>query len=146
MTTSNEQQQQIYEEIRREHEHLREVLGKIRHALNVRMEAATNLAEMMSSLQQHVSVHFHEEEEGGFFHEVVVQAPRMSNRADALKQEHVGLATAVVELVTIASEENELCKSLDTKFHDFSKTLMQHESKENELLLDAYDDDIGAAD
>lgn len=144
MTMSKEKQ--IYDEIRREHEHLRELLGNLHQALIERREAANKLSEMMTSLQEHVRVHFHEEEEGGFFSEVTAQAPRMSDRADELKNEHVDLGAMVVELVTIANEENELCKSLDTKFHDFSRALMQHESKENELLLDAYEDDIGSAD
>lgn len=144
MTMSKEQQ--IYDEIRREHEHLRELLGDLHQALIERRESVNNLTGMMTSLQEHVRAHFHEEEECGFFSEVTAQAPRMSDRADELKNEHVDLGARVVELVTIASEEDELCKSLDTKFHDFSKALMQHESKENELLLDAYEDDIGSAD
>lgn len=142
MSRSNEQQ--IYDEIRREHEHLRELLGTLDQTLIARREAADKLAAMVSSLQEHVRVHFQEEEDGGFFHEIVSQAPRMSDRADELKHEHVGLAAAVVELVSIADEENELCKSLDTRFREFSKALMHHESKENELLLDAYEEDIGA--
>jgi len=144
VTTSKEKQ--IYDEIRREHEHLRELLGNLHQALIERREAANKLSEMMTSLQEHVRVHFHEEEEGGLFSEVTAQAPRMSDRAEELKNEHVDLGAMVVELVTLASEEDELCTSLDTKFHDFSKALMQHESKENELLLDAYEDDIGSAD
>lgn len=144
MTMSKEQQ--IYDEIRREHEHLRELLGNLHQALIVRREAANKLEALVTSLQEHVRVHFHEEEEGGFFSEVVAQAPRMSDRAEELKNEHVELGATVVELVTMANEESELCKSLDAKFHVFSKALMQHESKENELLLDAYEDDIGLAD
>lgn len=137
---------QLYEEIRREHEHLRELLGGLHQTLSGRAEAAGTASEMMSSLQQHVQEHFNEEEEGGFFHEVVCQAPRLSDRTESLKSEHVALAATVAELVEAAENERDLCTALERRFHDFSKSLMQHEGKENDLLLDAYELDIGRAD
>lgn len=143
MTTS---EQQIFDEIRREHEHLRQLLGEVHQTLNGRCSSAGKLAEMMLSLQRHVQEHFDEEEEGGFFHEVVTQAPRMTDRAENLKSEHVDLAGTVTELVTMANDAEELSRTLDAKFHEFSKALMHHESKENDLLLDAYELDIGPSD
>jgi iron-sulfur cluster repair protein YtfE (RIC family) len=137
---------EIYEKIRREHDHLRELLGKIHQALSTRAETVDEISGMMTSLQEHLREHFHEEEDGGFFKEIVSQAPRMSDRADAIENEHVDLSTAVDELVSVASKESELCKTMEAGFHDFSKALMHHETKENELLLDAYEEDIGSAD
>jgi len=45
-----------------------------------------------------------------------------------------------------ASGDEDWWQRLAAEFHAFSVELMHHESKENELLLSTYDDDIGSKD
>jgi len=55
---------------------------------------------------------------------------------------------AAQELVHLASNDDgsQWRQRLRAKFHDFGARLMHHETKENELLLEAYGDDIGDKD
>lgn len=146
MPKTNEQG--IHERIRQEHDELREMLGKMHRILARRLESGANVAKMLQSLHRHVQTHFDEEEHGGFFDDVVAQAPRLSDRATEVKHEHAWLNNVMRELIDYADDD--LCddwwQRLETKFHEFSKALMHHENKENELLLEAYDDDIGLGD
>ncbi len=146
---TNPRDRTLHDRIRQEHEELRELLGKVRRTLAQRLGSAASVAEMLQSLDGHLQEHF-DEEEGldGFFDEVCSQAPRLSERAEALKQEHAWLSNALRELVECADEPgcDDWWQELERKFHEFSRAVMQHESKENELLQETYGDDIGLAD
>jgi len=71
---------QLFEEALREHEDLRELLGKIRHMLAGRLATVAGVSEMLASFGEHVELHFAEEETAGFFDDVVDRAPWLSNR------------------------------------------------------------------
>ena len=93
--------------------------------------------------------HFAEEETAGFFDDVVDRAPRLSDRIDALRTEHQQLLAAIRRLNEVAGDGDgsaDWWQRLEAAFHQFSNDLMHHESTENEILLEAYTDDIGAAD
>lgn len=140
---------ELVEEIRREHDELRELLGNIHHMLAKRLETVAGVSEKLASLGEHVETHFAGEETAGFFDDVVDCAPRLSDRIDALRTEHQQLLSVVRQLNDVASEgdgSSDWWQRLEAAFHDFSNKLMHHEGAENEILLEAYTDDIGAAD
>jgi len=139
---------ELFEEIRREHEELRELLGDVRRMLASRLETVASVAEMLALLSEHVETHFSEEETAGLFDQVVDRAPRLSDRIDSLRTEHQQLLSSVRNLNEAAAGDSsgDWWKRLETAFHEFSSGLMHHESAENEILLEAYTDDIGAAD
>ena len=138
----------LLEEIRKEHEELREVLGVVHRTLGKREAAVATVAEMLSLLGDDVAAHFSDEESAGFFDDVLDRAPRLSNRIDALRGEHQQLSATVARLQVVATNgdgSSDWWQQIETAFHDFSKELMHHETTENELLLEAYTDDIGTA-
>jgi iron-sulfur cluster repair protein YtfE (RIC family) len=137
-----------HEQIQREHEELRGLLGEIHRVLSERLESVANVSEMLASLSKHIETHFSEEEVDGFFDDIVEQAPRLSTRTSALRNEHVRLLESVRALAGLARSEDcrDWWEQLERKFHTFSKELMQHEGSENELLQDSLEDDIGAQD
>lgn len=140
---------ELAEQIRQEHEELRALLGEIHGMLAKRLEAVASVAETLASLNEHVETHFAEEETAGLFDDVVDKAPRLSERIDALRNEHEQLLVAVRRLSEVANDgdgSDDWWQRLDAAFHEFSRDLMHHESCENEILLEAYTDDIGAAD
>jgi len=142
-------QESLYEEIRREHEELRVLLGTVHRTLGERSETVTHVSEMLESLRDHVETHFTEEETDGFFDDVAARAPRVTDRTNELRNEHKLLLQNIRKLADTASSgdgSSDWWQRLDNEFHDFSKELMHHESKETELLQDVYTDDIGAAD
>lgn len=142
-------QHDIMEEIRREHEELRALLGDVHQMLAKRVETVAGVSEKLASLVHQVETHFSEEETAGFFDDVIERAPRLSDRIDVLRDEHRKLQAAVRHLQELAGQGDgsaDWWQRLDSAFHDFSKELMHHESCESEILLEAYTDDIGAAD
>lgn len=140
---------ELFEEIRREHEELRELLGGVKHMLGKRLETVASVAEMLASLGEHVETHFAEEETAGVFDDIVDQAPHLADRIESLRIEHQQLLAAVRRLNEVAApsdSSDDWWQSLEAAFHEFSSGLMHHETAENEVLLEAYTDDIGAAD
>ena len=140
---------ELMDQIHREHEELRDALGNIHRTLGRREAGVATVAEMLSSLGDDVETHFSEEETAGFFDDVLERAPRLSDRIDTLRAEHQQLSAAVEKLEEVATSGDgsaDWWQQIETAFHEFSKELMHHESCENELLLEAYTDDIGAAD
>ena len=83
------------------------------------------------------------------FDEIIEQAPRLADQAGQLCQEHVQLMEAMDQLNQLAGTQTgsaEWWQQLADRFHLLSKDLMHHEHKENELLQDAYENDIGSKD
>lgn len=139
----------LIEEIRQEHEELREALGKIHQTLHKREAAVATVAKMLSLLGDDVEAHFSDEETAGFFDDVLDRAPRLSGRIDMLRNEHQQLSATVDHLQEVAISgdgSDDWWQRIETAFHEFSKELMHHESTENELLLEAYTEDIGTGD
>jgi iron-sulfur cluster repair protein YtfE (RIC family) len=140
---------ELSEELLQDHEHLGELLGRIHRILGDRQETVVGVAEVLASFGEHVERHFAEEETAGFFDDVVDRAPWLSNRIDALRTEHQQFLNAVGRLNEVAVDGDgsaDWFQRLEVAFHEFSSELMHHESAENAILLEAYTNDIGAAD
>jgi hemerythrin len=149
MSNKAKKKSDVYERIRREHEELRVVLGNLHQTLVQRAESVQDVARKVNSVCDHVEEHFREEEEGGFFDQISRQAPRLSDRSLEVRDQHVGLLERIREIRQLAREGNgsdEWWQRLGKEFHDFATELMHHETKESELLQDAYTDDIGSQD
>ncbi len=147
--TSKPSRSDSLEQIRREHEELRQLLGNVRQTLAKRLATVVNVADQIGKLCEEVETHFTQEEIDGFFDQVVEHAPRLSHDTDQLRTEHVRLREVIRDLSHCASEGDgsaDWWERIEAQFHEFSKQLMRHETKENELLQSAYTDDIGLAD
>ena len=107
---------------------------------------------MLEDLRDHLALHFALEEAYGYFDDPVEVAPRLCERAAALRFEHQDLYVLACQLVE--SAESMLDKerasravlALVGEFQAFDRRLKHHESQENELILQEYDDDIGVGD
>jgi iron-sulfur cluster repair protein YtfE (RIC family) len=140
---------EFYEQVRQEHEELREWLGRLHHALTERTLGGPQIAEMFGALCEHLERHFKDEEIGGFFEQVVAMAPRFVDRTTELREEHAALRAELQGLAKRAGDakvDDAWWRELHDGFHAFSRGLMQHENKENELLQDVYDEDVGSKD
>ena len=140
---------ELFEEMQREHEELRALLGNLHKVLAERLDKVQRVAELLASLVDHVETHFEEEEVAGFFDQIVDRAPRLSDNIERLRHEHQQLLGAVRQLNQVASQGNgsaDWWQQLEQAFHQFSTELMHHESAENDLLQQAFTDDIGTGD
>jgi hemerythrin len=147
--TNQTQSHESFEQVRREHEELRELLGSMSRALASREGSVEKACEMFASLSEYVDRHFDTEEKGDFFHAIIDHAPRLADRANAICDEHQQLLAQVQgmnQLVQTKANTDDWWKKLSDDFHDFSRSLMHHESSEMELMQEAYGEDIGSKD
>lgn len=113
---------------------------------------ARGVVDLLAELRDQLAMHFALEEAYGYFNDPVHVAPRLSVAAAALRDEHQVLYTMIGNLAEEADElyrAGELSKSgprVVERFHEYYDRFQQHENCENELILDAYDSDIGVGD
>ena len=144
-----ETQLDINHRIRHEHEHLRDVLGVVNRILAAHRSSAEDVVDQLSALREELEMHFHTEEAEGFFEELTEMAPRLMRHTTKLCQDHVRMLNEMGELVFQASHGDgsaDWWSLMEQTFRDFSKALMQHEHRENELLQEAFGDDLGSHD
>ena len=132
-----------------EHECLHRSLGELQQLFNER-RSAEKVAPALAEFAEHVQAHFvHEEEEEGFFDALVEQAPRLKLRADALIEEHAEMSRELARLQRHAKPgvaSAEWWSTLSEEFDSFWQLFRRHERTENDLVQEAFNDDIGAAD
>jgi len=132
-----------------EHECLHETLGDLRWFLEER-RSPEKFASALAEFADHVQAHFvHEEEAEGFFDNVIDQAPRLKTRADALIEEHAVMSRELARLQRHAKEgvvSDEWWSQLNEEFESFWQLFCRHERAENDLVQEAFHDDLGSAD
>ena len=97
-------------------------------------------------------MHFALEDAYGYFDDAIAEAPRLSEQAEVLRRQHDDLFLQICELVEAAEqllygERAERGRAtLAVSYRDFHTAFHVHESRENELILEAFDSDIGVGD
>ena len=111
-----------------------------------------NTVDLLERLRDQLAMHFALEEAYGYFDSAVDVAPHLSEEAEQLRAEHGTLYLALCEVVEIAvrrsyHERPSLSVgSFVERFRQFREDYLEHEPRENELILAAFDDDIGVGD
>ena len=107
----------------------------------------------LGELRDQLALHFALEEAYGYFEDAISQAPRLCERAQSLREQHGELFTELCELVDEAEESTQShvplyrwSRRLLVAYRRFDRRLREHEHNENELILAAFDDDIGVGD
>jgi iron-sulfur cluster repair protein YtfE (RIC family) len=147
--TQENKQHEVYQEMLREHEELRALLGKVNQLITDCTASPSEVQETVHALCHHIQTHFETEESEGYFAEALMQAPRVSERVAALKAQHVQLReqlAKIAEIVGAFKATGDDWKVLAEHIHHFSVDLMHHENSENELLQEVFTDDIGSKD
>lgn len=110
------------------------------------------LVSLLATLRDNLAMHFALEEAYGYFDDPVTVQPHLSAKADTLREQHAVLYKRIRDLAESAEQllydkqlSENLPKLLD-RLHGFFDQLQNHEMEENELILKAYDDDIGVGD
>lgn len=106
----------------------------------------------VEELRDHLALHFALEEAYGYFDDPIEVAPRLCRQANELRAEHHELYLMVVdlsetaELLTQPSREIGTVLTAVARFQGFDQRLQRHETRENELIMQEYGDDIGVGD
>jgi len=114
--------------------------------------AHQDVVELLWRLRDQLAMHFALEDAYGYFDDAIAEAPRLSERAKVLRREHDDLFLQICELVEEAEQllygECSIRHRalLAERYLAFHIAFHRHEALENELILQAFDDDIGVGD
>lgn len=140
---------EIFEVVKAEHEELAELLDAIRGALSSAERERNQIEGLVERLSTAVALHFEHEESGGYLQEALDRAPRFTGQADSLRLQHDGLREEIEKLRMLLHSGVESAAwwtRIDSDFQRFASQLLQHEHAENQLLQQAFTDDIGTGD
>jgi iron-sulfur cluster repair protein YtfE (RIC family) len=138
-----------YEIVLREHRRLKDLLTRVDLALTQRTSSISEVASLLAQLGDQLIKHFALEEDGNYFADLMLRAPQLISRANALMAQHPKMCTRVRELaVDLAAPQgpNDWWQETRRRFDAFRAELLRHETCENGLLQDAYVQDLGAHD
>jgi iron-sulfur cluster repair protein YtfE (RIC family) len=140
---------EVFERTNQQHHVVREKLREIHDVLAGPKIAVAEMLRLLHEFHNDLAVHFKSEEADGFFEEITTLAPRLTVQADKLCVEHEHMLYTMTELcrfATAGSPSMPWWQELGSRCHEFSKQLMHHESEENKLLQQSYQEDVGTAD
>ncbi len=114
--------------------------------------ARRRLVELLGELRDQLALHFALEEAYGYFEDAVSAEPRLSRQAEALRAEHCQLFVELCALEEAAERwlyheaTEHMLRKIAIGFRAFHDRLLDHESRENDLILEALAEEIGEGD
>jgi hypothetical protein len=111
-----------------------------------RQGAAAELSARLERTRRHLAEHFRFEEQNGYLDELLKHKPHLARRVQDLLEDHRRLLHALDDLITSATQANELDDALGRQAREWVAQVRRHESRENLLVEDAFNLDIGAED
>ncbi len=100
----------------------------------------------LEATHRHVTEHFRHEEKNGYMDEVRQGEPRLDRAIQQLAEEHCLLTQSLEALLGIARTATSLDDTLREEIRRWIEHVRQHEFRENDLIQDAFDLDIGTKD
>lgn len=149
-------------EIKEDHFELRDLLCKTDRAFEQRQRhrKPRELVYLLLALQDRLALHFSLEEAYGYCEDALEVAPRLGSKAAALRAQHQTLFVDFCHLVDDAEQllapipmskgpagkRRISLVQIAARYEQFREALDEHERREGELILEAYDDDLGVGD
>jgi len=135
------------EALGRAHAALLDDLRKLEESVD--LPSGNGLAEVRTRLTAtatHIAQHFRYEEQGGYMETLRKREPRLELAIQHLAQEHRLLSQSLDALRESAATATEVDDLLRGHIQRWVNHVRQHETRENDLVQDAYNQDIGAKD
>lgn len=145
----NEMATDVFEEIDVEHRELEEKYEVIHAAIAAGPSALTSVCNRLTDLAVELERHFENEEEAGYFTEIIDLAPHLSHRAERLEAEHEQLLRQLRQLqchVAATQDADQRYELICRILPGFIAACRKHEHCETELVQEAWLTDIGACD
>jgi hypothetical protein len=142
-------------EIKEDNVELRDLIGQLAGELLTRRPRTHDprqLFEMFSRLRDQLAIHFALEEAFGYFEDALDVAPRLSQKTEELRAEHdlffrdICRLCDYVEQVVYDEQPMHSVRQVATRFAAFHDAFEQHEARERELIMEAFEDDLGVGD
>jgi hypothetical protein len=132
------------------HQELNALIVAIGEALQRRSATIDEVSKMLVLLGDRLVKRFAMEEDGGYFADAIVHAPQLVSKANALLAQHPKMHALAENLALNLQGRNEASNDWWERtaelFGTFREEFARHESQENVLLQEAYQQDIGATD
>jgi hypothetical protein len=146
----------VHESVLREHRELMTLVTELAERAAAPTDEPARwtdrVGELLGQLRPVLSRHFHAEEEGPFAREFPAKFPHLANRLDELMKEHLALLRQVDGLLDAATAAPKgdgtggaEPAAVISGIRDFVEAIRLHETAENELLQDAFLEDIGGS-
>jgi hypothetical protein len=143
---------EVADALRRAHESLLRELGNLEQAVrpisgNRRSgDGRIALIDRLEATLVHLTEHFRFEEQNGYMHAVRQREPRLERAVQHLADEHRELKESLETLIAKARAASGLEDSFRSEIRAWIESVWRHESRENELIEDAFNLNISAAD
>ena len=142
------------QEIKEVNQELWQLLAELHHRCirPIAPGQCKTLIDRLSELRDNLALHFALEEAYGYFEDPVHVAPQLSSRVEALRAEHKTLYCEFCRLLEHAermfysNQPAELALWIGPHFLRFETSLRGHESREIDVIYEAYDSDLGGSD
>ena len=109
-------------------------------------EGVVALIARLGATRVHLTEHFRFEEQNGYMDTVREREPRLERAMHQLAEEHGELRKSLDGLIKEAGDATSLGDGLREAIRTWIERVRQHEARENDLVQDAFDLDIGAED
>ncbi len=104
------------------------------------------LRQRLEAARLHLAEHFRLEEQNGYMGDVGQREPRLERTIQRLAGEHSQLLQLLDALIGAAAATAGQENALPEAVHRWVKRVRQHEIRENNVIQDAFDLDLGAED
>jgi len=145
----------FFQEIKDDNERLQELQRELREIFSVDRPLGVSrfaIIDLLAELRDHLATHFALEEAFGYFDDPADVAPHLSEEAEALRAQHSELFVEVCRLadraMDLLGEHATLAnyREIARMFREFDARLRRHEVQENNLIMLAFNNDIGTGD
>ena len=106
----------------------------------------TALVACLQELRRHLAEHFAQEERGGFLEECVARMPRLSTAVRSILGQHPALLAeldGVIRQLESGPADTAAWTRTDQAFEVFSAHMTAHERRENAVVQEGYNEDLG---
>ena len=143
------------QEIKEDNQRLRQLQSELRGIYGHRRPFGLSrfvLIDFLENYRDQLATHFALEEAFGYFDDPVDVAPHISEEVESLRSEHGDLYEAICGIVERAidllGESPTLAgfRDIANWLCQFDEHFQRHESRENELIMQAFNQDIGVGD
>ena len=140
-------------EIKEDDHRLRELFHETEQLFtSPRVDTRKLVTRRLWQLRDQLAMHFALENAFGYLAHVVEHAPRLCERAQRMVAEHDDLFLQLCDIIELSEEVSyheigaRRGSDVARAFFEFQRQFCAHERHENELLFDAFDDDLGDGD
>jgi len=137
----------VAEALGRAHKKLLKDLQELEQAVRPKSgEGVPKLKSRLGVLRAHLADHFRFEEQDGYMEQVRKQVPRLERAIEQLAEEHRQLLRSLDTIADQVGISDNPSDGVLESVRDWIARIRQHENRENDVVQDAFNLDIGAED